>query len=169
MPGNHVEVTGRGVDNAGGRGLLQVTGIRKEVIIMKGFIEEFKEFISRGNVMDMAVGVIIGGAFGTIVTSLVNDIIMPLFGALTAGMDFKSLKYVLNEPIMDGATVIKPEAAILYGNFIQNRLNNHKTHTEQHQEAANHNNKLTDCFLQEITANVTVSLPEIMIFHLFCN
>ncbi len=85
--------------------------------------KEFKKFAFKGNVIDMAVGVIIGGAFGTIVTSLVNDIIMPLFGALTAGMDFKSLKYVLNEPIMDGATVIKPEAAILYGNFIQNVVN----------------------------------------------
>ena len=85
--------------------------------------KEFKKFAFKGNVIDMAVGVIIGGAFGTIVTSLVNDIIMPIFGAITAGMDFKSLKYILKEPIMDGATVIKPEAAILYGNFIQNVVN----------------------------------------------
>ena len=85
--------------------------------------KEFKKFAFKGNVVDMAVGVIIGGAFGTIVTSLVNDIIMPIFGAITAGMDFKSLKYILKEPIMDGAPVIKPEAAILYGNFIQNVVN----------------------------------------------
>ena len=77
--------------------------------------EEFKKFAFKGNVMDMAVGVIVGGAFSTIVTSLVNDIIMPIFGRITAGMDFKALKIVLSE-----ATETKPEAAILYGNFIQN-------------------------------------------------
>lgn len=82
--------------------------------------EEFKKFAFKGNVMDMAIGVIIGGAFGKIVTSVVNDIIMPFFGFLTAGMEFKSLKFVLSPAVMDGETVIKPEAAILYGNFIQN-------------------------------------------------
>ena len=56
----------------------------------KGFIGEFKEFIMRGNVLDMAVGVVIGGAFGTIVTSLVNDIIMPLISAITGGLDFSN-------------------------------------------------------------------------------
>lgn len=76
---------------------------------------EFKKFAFKGNVIDMAVGVIVGGAFGTIVTSLVNDIVMPIFGKLTAGMDFKSLKIVLS-----AATETKPEAAIMYGNFIQN-------------------------------------------------
>ncbi len=86
-------------------------------------LKEFKKFAFKGNVVDMAVGVIIGGAFGTIVTSLVNDIIMPIFGAFTAGMDFKSLKFVLKEAVMDGATVIKPEASILYGSFIQNVVN----------------------------------------------
>ncbi len=85
--------------------------------------KDFKEFAFKGNVVDMAVGVIIGGAFGTIVNSLVNDVIMPVFGHLTAGMDFKSLKYVLSEAVMDGTTVIKPEAAIAYGNFIQNIIN----------------------------------------------
>ncbi len=85
--------------------------------------KEFKKFAFKGNVVDMAVGVIIGGAFGTIVTSLVNDIIMPIFGAATAGMDFKSLKFVLSEAIVDGTTVVKPEAAILYGSFIQNIVN----------------------------------------------
>ena len=75
--------------------------------------QEFKKFAFKGNVMDMAVGVIIGGAFGSIVNSLVNDIIMPFFGFLTAGMDFKSLKWVLSPA----------EAAILYGSFIQNIVN----------------------------------------------
>ena len=76
---------------------------------------EFKKFAFKGNIIDMAVGVVVGGAFSTIVTSLVNDIVMPIFGKLTAGMDFKSLKVVLS-----AATDTKPEAAIMYGNFIQN-------------------------------------------------
>lgn len=86
-------------------------------------LKEFKEFAFKGNVVDMAVGVIIGGAFGSLVTSLVNDIIMPIFGFITAGMDFKSLKWVLKEAVMDGTKVIKPETAITYGNFIQIILN----------------------------------------------
>ena len=86
-------------------------------------LKEFKEFAFKGNVVDMAVGVIIGGAFGTIVNSLVNDMIMPLFGYITAGMDFKNLKIVLSEAVMDGTKVVKPEAAICYGNFIQNVIN----------------------------------------------
>ncbi len=73
--------------------------------------EEFKKFAFKGNVVDMAVGVIIGGAFGKIVSSLVNDIIMPIFGYITSGMDFKDLKITL------GAD---ESAQILYGNFIQN-------------------------------------------------
>ncbi len=85
--------------------------------------KEFKEFAFKGNVVDMAVGVIIGGAFSTIVNSLVNDVIMPIFGHFTAGMDFKSLKYVLSEAVMNGDVVVKPEAAIGYGNFIQNIIN----------------------------------------------
>ena len=80
--------------------------------------KEFKKFAFKGNVIDMAVGVMVGGAFSTIVNSLVNDLVMPVFGAITAGMDFKSLKIVLSE-----ATDAKPEAAILYGNFIQNVIN----------------------------------------------
>ncbi len=77
--------------------------------------EEFKKFAFKGNVIDMAVGVVVGGAFSTIVNSLVKDIIMPVFGFITAGMDFSALKLVLSE-----ATETKPEAAILYGTFIQN-------------------------------------------------
>ncbi len=82
--------------------------------------KEFKDFAFKGNVLDMAVGVIIGGAFGKIVTSIVNDIIMPLFGYVTSGSDFKSMKWILSEAVIEGETVIKPEAAIMYGNFIQN-------------------------------------------------
>lgn len=82
--------------------------------------KEFKEFAFKGNVLDLAIGVIIGGAFGKIVSSIVNDIIMPFFGFLTSGMDFKSMKYVLSEAEIVNDVVIKPEAAIMYGNFIQN-------------------------------------------------
>ena len=80
----------------------------------KGFISEFKEFIQRGNVMDMAVGIIMGFAFTAIVNSLVNDIIMPLIGLIFGGIDFTSLKIVITEAQGD-----IPEAAVYYGNFIQ--------------------------------------------------
>jgi large conductance mechanosensitive channel len=82
--------------------------------------DEFKKFAFKGNVLDLAIGVIMGGAFGKIVTSVVNDLIMPVLGYLMAGMDFKEMKYVMSEAIMEGDAIIKPEAAILYGNFIQN-------------------------------------------------
>jgi large conductance mechanosensitive channel protein len=71
-------------------------------------IEEFKKFISKGNIMDLAVGVIIGGAFGKIVTSLVNDILMPVIGALFGGLDFTTL------------SIKVVDSKIMYGNFIQN-------------------------------------------------
>lgn len=83
-------------------------------------LKEFKEFAFKGNVIDLAVGVVIGGAFGKIVTSLVNDLIMPIFGFFTAGMDFKNLKFVMSEESVDAAGNVVPEAAILYGSFIQN-------------------------------------------------
>ncbi len=79
--------------------------------------QEFKKFAFKGNVIDMAVGVVVGGAFSTIVNSLVKDIIMPVFGFITAGMDFTALKLVLSEAVEAEG---KAEAAILYGNFIQN-------------------------------------------------
>lgn len=83
--------------------------------------KEFKEFAFKGNVLDMSIGVIIGTAFGKIVTSLVNDIIMPFFGFLTAGTDFKALKLVLSPAVTNAeGAVVKAESAILYGNFIQN-------------------------------------------------
>lgn len=82
-------------------------------------MQDFKKFALRGNIVDLAIGVIIGGAFGKIVTSLVNDIFMPILGFLTAGTNFKELKWVLKpERIINGQVV--PEAAILYGSFIQN-------------------------------------------------
>ena len=82
--------------------------------------QEFKKFAFKGNVIDMAVGVIIGGAFGKIVTSLVNDLIMPFFGYLTAGMDFKELKWVLSKTVMQGGQEVVLNTEILYGSFIQN-------------------------------------------------
>jgi len=82
-------------------------------------IQEFKEFALRGNVMDMAVGVVIGGAFGKIVTSLVQDLMMPILGFLTAGMDFTDLKIILSPAGVNEAGEEVAEAAIMYGNFIQ--------------------------------------------------
>ncbi|NLZ33303.1 MAG: large-conductance mechanosensitive channel protein MscL [Firmicutes bacterium] len=77
-------------------------------------LKEFKEFAMRGNVIDLAVGVIIGGAFGKIVSSLVNDILMPVFGFILSGIDLSDLKFVIKPASGD-----VPEVAILYGSFIQ--------------------------------------------------
>ena len=85
---------------------------------MKKFFEEFKAFAMRGNVIDMAVGVVIGGAFGKITNSVVNDIIMPLISMLTGGVDFSAWKWVLKEAVMEGKEVIDPEIAVNYGNLI---------------------------------------------------
>lgn len=82
----------------------------------KKFITEFKEFALKGNVLDLAIGVIIGGAFNKIVSSLVNDIIMPPIGAITGGVDFKDLAYVL-KPAVEGKT---DAVTLNYGAFIQN-------------------------------------------------
>ena len=86
---------------------------------MKKFFEEFKAFAMRGNVVDMAVGVVIGGAFSKITTSIVNDIIMPLISLLTGGVDFTEWKWVLKEAIVaaDG-TVTAAEVAVKYGSTI---------------------------------------------------
>ena len=84
-----------------------------------GFFKEFKEFAVKGNVMDMAIGVVIGGAFGKIVTSLVSDIIMPLIGAVTGGLNFTNWKWVIREAVMEGETVVKPELSMTWGNFLQ--------------------------------------------------
>ena len=85
---------------------------------MKKFMEEFKAFAMRGNVLDMAIGVVIGGAFGKITTSLVNDIIMPLVSILTGGVDFSAWKWVLKEAVMEGSEVVDPEIAVNFGNLI---------------------------------------------------
>jgi len=80
-----------------------------------GFLKEFKEFAMRGSVVDLAVGVVIGGAFGKIVTSLVDDIIMPPIGYATGGIDFSQLKYIIQPGDEAGGVA---EVAINYGNFI---------------------------------------------------
>ena len=76
---------------------------------MKKFIEEFKTFAMRGNVIDMAVGVVIGGAFGKITTSIVNDIIMPLVSMLTGGINFSSWKLVLKQAVLDAQGAVVSE------------------------------------------------------------
>lgn len=83
------------------------------------FIQDFKAFALKGNVVDMAVGVIIGGAFGKIVTSIVNNIIMPPIGVLTGGMDFTDLKLVLKDAVKEGDQVVSEAVTINYGQFIQ--------------------------------------------------
>ena len=84
-----------------------------------GFLKEFKTFALKGNVMDMAVGVIIGGAFGKIVTSLVNDIIMPPIGLLIGGVDFTNLKLVIKKAVIEGGAEVAPAVTWNYGAFIQ--------------------------------------------------
>mgnify|MGYP001810164363 FL=1 len=84
-----------------------------------GMVSEFKEFAMRGNVVDLAVGVVIGGAFGKIVSSLVSDVIMPPIGWLIGGVDFSALKWVLVEQVAATATAPEiKEVAINYGLFI---------------------------------------------------
>ena len=87
-----------------------------------GFIKEFKEFAVKGNVMDMAVGVIIGGAFGKIVTSLVNDVLMPVIGKLTGGVSFVDLFVNLGDGNYKTLAEAKEAGAAVfaYGQFIQN-------------------------------------------------
>lgn len=86
---------------------------------MSKFLNEFKEFAMRGNVLDMAVGVIIGGAFGKIVTSVVNNIIMPPIGMLTGGVDFTDLKLVIKDAVTEGGQVVSEAVTLNYGQFIQ--------------------------------------------------
>ena len=86
---------------------------------MGQFIQEFKDFAMKGSVLDMAIGVVIGGAFGKIVTSLVNDIIMPGVGVLTGGLNFTDYKFVIQKGVTDGTEVITPEVAITWGSFVQ--------------------------------------------------
>lgn len=73
----------------------------------------------KGNVVDMAVGVIIGAAFGKIVTSLVNDVIMPVIGVLTGGVNFSDKKWIIQQAVADGETIVTPEVAVTWGAFVQ--------------------------------------------------
>ena len=81
-------------------------------------VQEFKEFAVKGNAIDMAVGIIVGAAFGKIVNSLVNDVIMPPIGVLVGGADFSNLKLVLKAAVAD-----KPEVTLNYGLFVNNLIN----------------------------------------------
>lgn len=90
---------------------------------MGKFSEDFKAFIAKGNVVDMAVGVVIGGAFNKIVTSLVNDVIMPLVGLLMGGLNVSDWKWVIREAVLDAeGAIVTAENAVKYGNFIQTVL-----------------------------------------------
>lgn len=89
---------------------------------MGKFLQDFKEFALKGNIIDMAVGVIVGGAFGKIVSSLVNDILMPVISICTGGDGYKNMKYVITQAspaTADGVAAVE-EVAINYGMFIQN-------------------------------------------------
>lgn len=86
---------------------------------MGKFIQDFKAFAMKGNVVDMAVGVIIGGAFGKIVSSLVNDIIMPVVAIATGGVNFTDKTIILRQAVKEGTEVISPEVVLTYGVFIQ--------------------------------------------------
>ena len=83
-----------------------------------GMVKEFKDFAMGGNVVDLAVGVIIGGAFGAIVNSMVKDIIMPPIGMLLGGVDFADLKFVMKDAVMEGDKVVKEAVSINYGTFL---------------------------------------------------
>ena len=84
------------------------------------FIDEFKQFAMKGNVVDMAVGIIIGGAFGKIVSSFVADVIMPPIGLLIGGVNFTDLRITLKQEILDAAgAVVNPAVTLNYGNFVQ--------------------------------------------------
>lgn len=87
-----------------------------------GFIQEFKAFAIKGNVIDLAVGTIIGAAFGKIVTSVINDLLMPPIGMAIGGTRFNNLKMVLKHAHQDVNGVAQPEVAIMYGNFIQTAI-----------------------------------------------
>jgi large conductance mechanosensitive channel len=89
-----------------------------KIVTESKFVKEFKDFISRGNVIDLAVGVVVGGAFGTIVNSVVNDIMMPVISLVVGGLDFTNLTWVI--PNFFGGDT---QATIYYGRFIQNVVN----------------------------------------------
>ncbi len=84
-----------------------------------GMMKEFREFAMRGNVIDMAVGVVMGGAFGKIVSSVVSDVIMPPIGLLVGGVNFTDLKIIMKEATVDAAGAAIPAVTLNYGNFLQ--------------------------------------------------
>lgn len=86
---------------------------------MKQWVKDFKAFAMRGNVVDMAIGIVIGAAFGKIVSTFVATIISPLIGLITGGFNFMNLKIVLRHAVMEGDKVIKPELVLGYGELIQ--------------------------------------------------
>lgn len=88
-----------------------------------GFFEEFKKFAVKGNVIDLAVGVVIGAAFGGITRSLVDDIIMPPLGLLISNVDFSRLKIILKQAVMENGEIVQPAVSINYGNFLQTVIN----------------------------------------------
>lgn len=88
----------------------------------KGFFSEFKTFAMRGNVVDMAVGVVIGGAFGKITTSVVNDIIMPLISMLTGGINFNDWKWVLKQAVVENGEEIAAAVSVNFGSLISTIL-----------------------------------------------
>lgn len=90
---------------------------------MGSFVKDFRDFINQGNVVDMAVGVIIGGAFGKIVSSLVTDVIMPLIGAVTGGISFSDTKYELTPAVMENGKVIQEANTLNIGMFIDSIIN----------------------------------------------
>lgn len=90
---------------------------------MGSFVKDFRDFINQGNVVDMAVGVIIGGAFGKIVSSLVTDVIMPLIGAVTGGISFSDIKYELTPAVMENGKVIQEANTLNIGMFIDSIIN----------------------------------------------
>lgn len=87
------------------------------------FWADFKAFAMKGNVIDMAIGIVIGAAFGKIITSLVNDLIMPALGGLLGAFNFTDLKVVLCQAVMNGEEVVQPAVTLNYGNFIQEIVN----------------------------------------------
>jgi large conductance mechanosensitive channel len=135
-----------------------------------GLIKEFKDFAMRGNVIDLAVGVIIGGAFGKIVNSIVNDIIMPPVGVLIGGVKFTDLKYEIAAAVFEKGKEVKPAVFINYGNFIQMifefviiafsifmaiKLMNKAANLRKKEEAATANNEV------QVPSNEAVLLAEI--------
>lgn len=83
-----------------------------------GMLKEFREFALRGSVVDMTVGIIIGGAFGGLVKSLVDHVMMPPLGVLVGGLDFSDYKLVLRQAVVENGQVVRPEAILQYGAFI---------------------------------------------------